>query len=63
MSDEIWKAYAHGMAAAMNNGGIHVPSQLLLSYRQLGLSESEFMLLIQMKQYAESEHKDRKSVV
>lgn len=56
MNDEIWKAYSHGMAAAMQEGGIYVSSMLLHSYSQLGLSNSEAMLMLQMMQFAQVEH-------
>ncbi|WP_240941059.1 DnaD domain protein [Paenibacillus sp. HB172176] len=58
MNDEIWKAYAHGMGAAMNNGGIYVNSLLLTSYSPLGLSETSFLLLLHIKAYAESEQNE-----
>jgi len=56
MNDEIWKAYSHGMAAAMQEGGIYVSSLLLQSYSKLGLSNSEAMLMLQLIQFAQVEH-------
>lgn len=58
MSDEMWKAYSHGMAAAMQDGGIYVPSMLLRSYRQIELSDSEAMLLLQLIQFRDVDHND-----
>jgi len=56
MNDEIWKAYSHGMAAAMQEGGIYISSMLLQSYSKLGLSNSEAMLMLQLIQFAQVEH-------
>jgi len=55
MSDHIWKAYAHGMNVMLQEGGLHVSSLLLKSYRSLGLSDSEAMLLLQMLQFSSVE--------
>lgn len=58
MSEEIWKAYTHGIAAAINEGGIYIPSMLLRSYNSLGISESEAMLIFQIMQYTDVERND-----
>ena len=58
MSDEIWKAYTHGIADAVAEGGVYIPSLLLQSYSSLGLSDSEAMLLLQIMFYAQSERND-----
>lgn len=58
MNEEIWKAYTHGIAAAIGEGGVHIPSLLLQSYSRLGLSESEAMLLLQIMLYAQTERND-----
>ncbi|MBH5317910.1 DnaD domain protein [Paenibacillus sp. GSMTC-2017] len=58
MSDEIWKAYTHGIAAAINEGGMYIPSLLFRSYSSLGISESEAMLLLQIMQYTHVERND-----
>lgn len=51
----MWKAYSRGMAAVMNEGGMHVSALLLRSYRQLELSDTEAMLLLQLMMFRESE--------
>ncbi|MFD1955686.1 DnaD domain protein [Paenibacillus thailandensis] len=56
MSQEMWKAYSRGLAAALNEGGIHVSALLLKSYRQLGLSDTEMMLLLQLMLFGEREY-------
>lgn len=56
MSEEKWKAYARGMAAAMKQGGVFVPAQLLRSYKRLGLTEQEAMLMLQIMVYDDAEH-------
>lgn len=58
MKDDIWKAYSHGMAAAMQEGGVYLSGLLLRSYNQLGLSDTEAMLLLQIMGYAEVDHND-----
>lgn len=58
MNNEIWKAYSHGMAAVMQEGGVYVSSLLMRSYDQLGLSDTEAMLLLQLMTYAEVDHND-----
>ncbi|MCU6708310.1 DnaD domain protein [Paenibacillus sp. J5C_2022] len=58
MSDELWKAYSHGMAAAMGDGGAYLPSVLLRSYKELGLSDTEVILLLQLMMFREAEHND-----
>ena len=54
-NDDIWKAYSRGMAAVMNEGGMYVSALLLRSYRQLELSDTEALLLLQLMLYRESE--------
>jgi DNA replication protein len=56
LSQEMWKAYSRGLAAALNEGGIHVSALLLKSYRQLGLSDTEMMLLLQLMLFGEREY-------
>lgn len=58
MNDEIWKAYTHGIAAAVGEGGVHIPSLLLQSYSRLGMTDSEAMLLLQIMLYAQTERND-----
>jgi DNA replication protein len=55
LNNEIWKAYSHGMAAALQEGGVFVSAMLLRTYRQLGLTDSEAMLLLQLMAYADAE--------
>ncbi|GFN30699.1 DnaD domain-containing protein [Paenibacillus xylaniclasticus] len=55
MKDEIWKAYARGLADAMSGGGVFIPSALLRTYRALGVEESEMMLLVHLMAFRESE--------
>ncbi|CAM3127612.1 DnaD domain protein [Paenibacillus lupini] len=54
-NEDMWKAYSRGMAAVMNEGGVHVSALLLRSYRHLNLSEAEVMLLLQLMLFRESE--------
>ncbi|WP_336786726.1 DnaD domain protein [Paenibacillus sp. MMO-177] len=54
-NEDMWKAYSRGMAAVMNEGGVHVSALLLRSYRQLNLSDTEAMLMLQLMQFGESE--------
>ncbi|WP_336771892.1 DnaD domain-containing protein [Paenibacillus sp. MMO-58] len=54
-NEDMWKAYSRGMAAVMNEGGVHVSALLLRSYRQLNLSDTEAMLLLQLMLFGESE--------
>ncbi|RCW51062.1 DnaD domain protein [Paenibacillus prosopidis] len=58
MNNEIWKAYSHGMAAALQEGGVHVSAMLLRTYRQLELSDTEAMLLLQIMVYMEADLND-----
>ncbi len=58
MNNEIWKAYSHGMAAALQDGGIFVSAMLLRSYRQLGLTDSEAMLLLQLMAFADADRNE-----
>nr|WP_156278951.1 DnaD domain protein [Paenibacillus sp. NEAU-GSW1] len=43
------------MAAVLNEGGIHVSALLLRSYRQLGLTDTDAMLLLQLMLYRDNE--------
>lgn len=52
MSDHVWKAYAQGMNVLLQEGGIHVSSLLLKSYRALNMSDSEYMLMLHIMQFA-----------
>ncbi|WP_338551674.1 DnaD domain protein [Paenibacillus sp. KS-LC4] len=54
-NDDIWKAYSRGMAAVMEEGGVHIYAVLLRSYRQLGLTDSELLLLLQLKAFRDVE--------
>ncbi|BBH20943.1 DNA replication protein DnaD [Paenibacillus baekrokdamisoli] len=55
MKNDMWKAYARGMAAAMNSGGVVVPAGLLRAYRGIGLSDGEMLLIIQLLTYRQIE--------
>lgn len=55
MSNEMWKAYARGMASAMNGGSLVVPAGLLRAYHGIGLSETEFLLLLQLMSFRQLE--------
>ena len=48
MKNDMWKAYARGMAAAMNSGGVVVPAGLLRAYKGIGLSDTDMLLIIQL---------------
>lgn len=54
-NDDIWKAYSRGMGAVMEEGGVHIYAVLLRSYRQLGLTDSELLLLLQLKAFRDVE--------
>jgi len=54
----MWKAYARGMAAAMNSGSVVVPAGLLRSYRGIGLTDTEMMLLMQLFMFRQLEQVD-----
>jgi DNA replication protein len=58
LNNEIWKAYSHGMAAALQDGGVYVSAMLLRTYRQLGLSDTEAILLLQIMVYTEADMND-----
>ncbi|OBR64780.1 DNA replication protein DnaD [Paenibacillus oryzae] len=58
MSDDLWKAYTHGMAAALGGRGVYLPSLLLKSAAELGLNHSEVMLLLQILICSEGEGND-----
>ncbi|WP_219836579.1 DnaD domain protein [Paenibacillus sp. R14(2021)] len=55
MKNEMWKSYARGMAAAMNGGSVVVPAGLLRAYRNIGLSDTEMMLLMQLMLFRQVE--------
>ncbi|MBP3964519.1 DnaD domain protein [Paenibacillus lignilyticus] len=55
MKTEMWKAYARGMAAAMNGGGVVVPAGLLRAYRGVGLTDTEMLLMLQLMTYRQVE--------
>ncbi|MBB3109331.1 DNA replication protein [Paenibacillus phyllosphaerae] len=55
MKNDMWKAYARGMAAAMNGGSVVVPAGLLRAYHGIGLTDTEFMLLLQLMMYRQLE--------
>ena len=44
-----------GMAAALSEGGVFVPGILLRTYREVGLSDTEAMLMLQLMSYRQSE--------
>ncbi|EFM09721.1 primosome, DnaD subunit [Paenibacillus curdlanolyticus YK9] len=58
MKDEIWKAYARGLADAMNSGGVFVPSVLLRTYRAIALDDGHLLLLIQLMTFQMAEGND-----
>ena len=55
MKNDMWKAYARGMAAAMNSGGVVVPAGLLRAYKGIGLSDTDMLLIIQLLMYRQLE--------
>lgn len=55
MKNDMWKAYARGMAAAMNSGSVVVPAGLLRSYRGIGLSDTDMLLIIQLFMFRQVE--------
>lgn len=55
MKEAEQAAYGRGMAAAFDSGGIIVPVVLLRTYRKLGLSDTEAMLLLQLAAYRQTE--------
>ncbi|MDQ6418184.1 DnaD domain protein [Paenibacillus sp. LHD-117] len=58
MSDELWKAYAHGWSAAMGEGGVFLPNVLLRTAGSLGLTDSDVLLMLQLMSYAQAEYTD-----
>ncbi|QYR19859.1 DnaD domain-containing protein [Paenibacillus sp. sptzw28] len=58
MKNDMWKAYARGMAAAMNGGGVNIPAGLLRAYRAIGLNDSDMMLYIQLMTFRQLEQVD-----
>jgi len=56
MSDHVWKAYAQGMNVLLQEGGIHVSSLLLKSYKALNMSDSEYVLMLHIMQFAQQEN-------
>jgi DNA replication protein len=55
VKNDMWKAYARGMAAAMNSGGVVVPAGLLRAYKGIGLSDTDMLLIIQLLMYRQLE--------
>lgn len=55
MREAEQSAYGRGMAAAMSDGGIFVPALLLRTYRKLGLTDTEAMLLLQLAAFRQTE--------
>ncbi|MBD2861232.1 DnaD domain-containing protein [Paenibacillus oceani] len=53
-----WKQIERGMAAAMREGSVSVPSLLLKLYKAMKLSDMEAMLLIHLFQFKEKEGND-----
>lgn len=58
MSGEFSAAYTRALASLMGDRGVFLPSLLLRSYRELGLSDTDFMLLLQLMAFRDSERKD-----
>ncbi|MFC4808540.1 DnaD domain protein [Paenibacillus sp. GCM10023250] len=58
MKQDMWKAYARGMAAAMNGGSVVVPAGLLRAYRGVGLSDADMMLMLQLMLFRQVEGVD-----
>lgn len=55
---ESKKSLAKGIALGMRSGSVHVPYPLLLHYRDLHLSDTEAMLLIQLLAFQQAEQND-----
>ncbi|UVI32440.1 DnaD domain protein [Paenibacillus spongiae] len=58
MKQEMWKSYSRGMAAAMNSGSVVIPAGLLRAYKAIGLSDAEFLLLLQLLMFRQLEQID-----
>ncbi|MHA6483938.1 DnaD domain protein [Paenibacillus sp. strain BS8-2] len=58
MSDELWKAYAHGWAAAMAEGGVFLPHVLFRTAAGLGLKETDVLLLMHLMSFAQGDLMD-----
>lgn len=56
--NDILKGYARGMAAALGERGVYVPLLLLRSYRELGLTDTDAMMLLQLMAFREAESKE-----
>lgn len=57
-NNDMWKAYARGMAAAMNGGSVVIPAGLLRAYKAIGLSDTEMLLMLQLLMYRQLEQID-----
>ncbi|MCM3698114.1 DnaD domain-containing protein [Paenibacillus macerans] len=55
---ESKKSLAKGIASGMRSGSVNVPYPLLLYYRDLHLSDTEAMLLIQLLAFQQAEQND-----
>ncbi|OXM16596.1 DnaD domain protein [Paenibacillus herberti] len=58
MNQEFSAAYTRALASLLGDRGVFLPSLLLRSYRELGLSDSDFMLMLQLMAFRDSERKD-----
>ncbi|WP_274651600.1 DnaD domain-containing protein [Paenibacillus humicola] len=58
MKNELALAYARGMAEAMNAGAVTVPAGVLMAYRDIGMSDSELLLIVQMMLFRQLERTD-----
>lgn len=55
---ESWKIWAKGISYGLESGTVNVPYALLAHYRQLHLTHTEVMLLLQLLAFKQSEHND-----
>ncbi|QJC51913.1 DnaD domain-containing protein [Paenibacillus albicereus] len=51
-------AHAEALARVMGEGGVFLPALLLRSYRELGLGDADFMLLLQLMAFRDTERND-----
>ena len=50
--------YARALAFLMGDGGVYVPALLLRSYRELGLTDTDAMLLLQLMEFRDAQKQD-----
>ncbi|MCR8842915.1 DnaD domain protein [Paenibacillus sp. SC116] len=57
-ADDVWRAYAKGIARQMQNGQLSIPNILFTHYKRLQLLDIEVMLLIHLMDFKQNEFKE-----